>query len=142
MGIQYPPQIGSVLCCEFTAAKENSTRGFLRPEMVKRRPVIVLATPSPRLCIIVPTSTTEPKRIRAFHCKVIWNPPLPPPYHTSQYSWVKADHLYTVSFDRLDLLLAGKERSGKRIYDYRTIDPGSMAQIQAAVLAGLGWTSP
>jgi mRNA interferase MazF len=142
MGIQYPPQVGSVLRCDFTAAEKSSTRGFSPPEMIKRRPVIVLATPSPRLCIVVPTSTTEPKSLKPFHYRIKWDPLLPKPYNTSKYSWVKGDHIYTVSFDRLDLLRITRDQSGKRIYDYRTLAPDQMEKIQAAVRAGLGWSSP
>jgi mRNA interferase MazF len=109
--------------------------------MVKRRPVIVLATPSPRLCIVVPTSTTRPKSIKSFHCRIEWDPLLPHPYNKINYSWVKGDHLYTVSFERLDLFRIARDPSGKRIYDYRTIDSETMAKVQAAVLAGLGWSA-
>lgn len=139
MGIQYPPPIGSVLRCDFVAAVSNTIRGFSPPEMVKRRPVIVLSTPSPRLCIVVPTSTTQPKSIKPFHCRIEWDPLLPRPFNTSNYSWVKGDHLYTVSFERLDLFRIGQDPSGKRIYDYRILDGDRMAKVQAAVLAGLGW---
>jgi hypothetical protein len=46
--------------------------------------------------------------------------------------------VYTVCFDRLFLLSAGKDSSGKRIYDQRVIEAADLRAIRIAVLHGLG----
>lgn len=85
-------------------------------------------------------STTEPQKIEAYHYRLHTIPPLPKPYD-STFHWVKADMLYTVSFDRLTLLSMGKDASGKRLYDQRVVDRPDMLMIQSAVLHGLGMTA-
>lgn len=136
MAIQFHPEQGSILICDF--------RGMESPEMTKRRPVIVI---SPRLrrrdglCTVVPMSTTEPFKIESYHYRLHTTPSLPAPY-VSPIHWIKADMLYTVSFDRLSLMSHGaKDASGKRIYDQRVIDPADLLKIQAAVLQGIGLTA-
>lgn len=62
---------------------------------------------------------------------------MPKPYD-SEWQWVKADMLYTVSFDRLHLPFDGKESDGKRIYDMRTIAPDDLEKIQQCIKCGLG----
>jgi mRNA interferase MazF len=135
MTIHFHPEQGTILVCDF--------RGFEAPEMLKRRPVVVI---SPRLrhrqglCTIVPLSTTEPNRIEPYHYRLHTNPSLPAPY-VSAVHWVKGDMLCTVSFDRLSLMSHGrKDAMGKRIYDQRVIDKADLLKIQAAVLHGIGLT--
>jgi hypothetical protein len=48
--------------------------------------------------------------------------------------------IYTVAFDRLSALFAGKDESGKRIHDYRVIDSADLKKIQECVLHSLGLT--
>ncbi|WP_293675629.1 type II toxin-antitoxin system PemK/MazF family toxin, partial [Thiolapillus sp.] len=97
MPIQIHPEQGTIVICDF--------KGFVPPEMVKRRPAVVI---SPRLrrrqhlCTVVPLSTTPPNPVAAYHHKFTLDPVLPKPYN-SKIQWVKADMLYTVSFDRLYL---------------------------------------
>jgi len=135
MAIQFHPEQGTIVVCDFD--------GFVAPEMVKRRPVVVV---SPRLrkrdglCSIVPLSTTPPNEVAPYHFKLHVTPTLPPPYNAS-YHWVKADMLYTVSFARLHLPFSGKDASGKRIYDVRVIDRVDLLKIQQCMLHGLGLTS-
>ena len=123
-----------ILICDF--------KGFIDPEMVKRRPVVVV---SPRLrqrgklCAIVPLSTTPPSQLMPYHYKLHTDPELPEPYN-SKYHWVKADMIYTVSFDRLSLPFKEKDLSGKRIYDVRIIDKSELIKIQHCILHGLGLT--
>lgn len=111
--------------------------------MVKRRPVIVI---SPRLrqrgklCAIVPLSTSTPSQIMPYHYKLHTDPELPEPYN-EKYHWVKADMIYTVSFDRLSLPFIGKDLSGKRIYDVRVIDKSDLIKIQHCILHGIGLTA-
>ena len=121
-----------MLICDF--------KGLNKPEMVKRRPVIVV---SPKmkdragLCTIVPLSTTPPRPIKGYHLKLRIDPMLPHPYD-EEYHWVKADMIYTVGFRRLFLPHDGKDQDGKRIYDPRTVEPDDMQLIQRCVLISLG----
>ena len=135
MAIQFHPESGSILICDF--------EGMKTPEMVKRRPVVVI---SPRLknrsglCTVVPLSTTEPEKVQSYHYKLHTIPPLPEPYASSSH-WVKADMIYTVSFTRLSLLFTKKDNNGTRVYDQRVIDPADLLKIRAAVLHGIGLTN-
>ena len=132
MSIQYHPEPGTILICDF--------KGLSAPEMTKRRPVIVV---SPRfknrtnLCTIVPLSTTAPTRVEQYHYKLHIAPSLPEPYN-SNHAWVKADMLYTVAFDRLFLPFSKKDSSGKREYDVRVIDKIDLIKIQQCMIFGLG----
>jgi uncharacterized protein YifN (PemK superfamily) len=135
MAIHYHPEQGTILVCDFT--------GFIVPEMTKRRPVVVV---SPRLrrrsgmCTVVPLSTTDPNPVETYHYRLHTIPPLPVPYDKPSH-WVKADMVYTVSFERLFLIRSGMGPSGKRIYDQRVIDKADLLKIQAALLHGIGLTS-
>lgn len=132
MAIQFHPDQGTILICDFT--------GFKEPEMTKRRPVIVV---SPRfrrrkgLCSVVPLSTTAPNPPLLYHYKLHTNPPLPAPYNANEH-WVKADMVYTVSFDRLFLPFDKKNTNGKRMYDVRVIDKLDLIKIQECIIHGLG----
>ena len=104
MTIQFNPEQGTIVVCDFA--------GFVAPEMIKRRPVVVV---SPRLrkrdglCTVVPLSTTPPKEIAPYHFKLHVAPVLPPPYD-EPFHWVKADIIYTLSFNRLHLMFNGERR--------------------------------
>ncbi len=132
MPIHLHPEVGTIVICDFN--------GFTPPEMVKRRPVIIL---SPRLrkrdgiCTVVPMSTTPPIEIMPYHHKLYVSPALPAPYD-APFHWVKADMLYTVSFKRLFLMFDGKTEDGKRNYDVRVIDRADLIKIRACVLHGVG----
>lgn len=91
----YYPKQSHVLRCDF--------KGFIAPEMVKVRPVVVIS-PSARhgskLCTVVPISTTPPNPVSPWHIKLSQNPN---PLETENVEvWAKCDMLYTVSFARLD----------------------------------------
>lgn len=63
MTIREHPAIGTVLMCEFEP-------GFRVPEMVKRRPVVVISpkiAARPGLCMIVSLSTTPPDPVMQYH---------------------------------------------------------------------------
>src|SRR5689334_4765961 len=112
MPLHIHPRVGAVLVCDYEP-------GFRPPEMVKRRPVIVI---SPRLrerdglCTVVPLSGTPPIRRYPFHCQIKFTPCLPYPYDDEMH-WVKADMLATVGFHRLSPLRTGRDFEGKRQYD-------------------------
>ena len=134
MAIRFHPTVGTVLICDFSGLKE--------PEMVKRRPVVVI---SPRLrdreglCAVVPLSTTQPNAIKPYHHRVHFEQTMPEPY-TASYMWAKCDMVYTFSWRRLTVPHSGKDDSGKRITDLRVLDADTLKAIQQCVKVGLGLT--
>jgi mRNA interferase MazF len=132
MPISFHPQQGTILICDF--------RGYESPEMMKRRPVIVISPKlrsRPNLCSVVPMSTTAPHTEESYHYRLETVPPLPAPY-SSDWHWVKADMVYTVGFDRLFLAACGKDDKGVRLYDQRVIAQVDLQNIQRAILHGIG----
>lgn len=133
MAIREHPEKGSILYCDFN-------QGFTEPEMVKRRPVIVV---SPKiaarkgLCTVVGLSTTAPSPVMPYHAQLDVNPPLPP-YFESKGIWIKGDMIYSVGFHRLDFISFGKDTTGKRIYYLSTISPEQLKVVQSCILRGMG----
>ena len=133
MAIPYQPEPGTIVICDYS-------NGFMPPEMVKRRPAVII---SPRLrkrdglCTIVPFSTVRPNQIMPYHHRLFIDPLLPPPYN-QKTQWVKADMLATVSFKRLILPFKKKGPDGKREYDIRVIDDADFLKIKVCVLNALG----
>jgi len=133
MSIQVHPAPGQIVICDFQGMKE--------PEMTKRRPVVVLSArirDRQKLCTVVPLSSTPPRPVRDHHMRVELKPPLPEPY-AEPVCWAKADMLYTVSFDRLQLPFSGKDEKGKRIYIIQSISDDELVALRQCVLAGLGF---
>ncbi|MEI9965567.1 MAG: type II toxin-antitoxin system PemK/MazF family toxin [Caulobacteraceae bacterium] len=133
MAIRYPPLPGDVLICDFGT-------GFRPPEMVKRRPALVL---SPRLrhrdglCTVVPLSTTAPMRPVPYQC-LLTLPFAPPPPFDAVEVWAKADMLATVGYARLDLMRTGRDQTGKRKYLKMRISPVDLDRVRACVARALG----
>ncbi|WP_460874655.1 type II toxin-antitoxin system PemK/MazF family toxin [Paralcaligenes ginsengisoli] len=106
---------GEVVICNFDT-------GFMVPEMVKIRPVVVIsksATHWRGLCTIVPLSTTSPEKVEGWHIQIA-NPlakvlPLSHEFARAERVWAKCDMLYTVSFDRLSR--PHRRSGGHRCYD-------------------------
>lgn len=134
MAIAEHPAPGTILLCNFDY-------GFVPPEMVKRRPVIVVSPKislRPRLCTVIPLSTEPPQVRMPYHIELVdIAPALPEPWDTGP-NWVKGDMVYSVSFDRLDLIRYGKDRNGKRVYRYETVTDEQMKQIRTCILSALG----
>ena len=110
--------------------------GFVPPEMVKRRPAVVLAGALPRrgkLLSVVPLSGTQADPRNLYQCRLELDRPLPEPFAETVW-WVKADMVATVGFDRLDLFRTGRDQYGKRKYlaDLR-VSPDQMEAVRAAV---------
>lgn len=126
-GLQFQPELGHVLMCDFET-------GFRPPEMIKRRPVIVI---SPKLrirrplCTVVPLSTKRPDPVEAFHHK------LPdgtiPGLKSTKETWVKCDMIYAVSLERLDRL-----KTGHRKYSAPRLPRDQILKIQKCLLHALG----
>jgi uncharacterized protein YifN (PemK superfamily) len=128
MAMKYHPEIGTIVICDF--------RGFVEPEMVKRRPVVIVSPRlrnRDRLCTVVPLSTTEPKPIMPYHYKLKLDQPLPSPYN-SPFHWVKGDMFATVSFDRLFLPFAGKDAKGQRQYVIKVVEEIDLRNIRECML--------
>lgn len=134
MAIRYAVSAGSVLLCDYDT-------GFRPPEMVKRRPCIVV---SPRLAhrdglgTVVPLSGTAPERPIPYHVKVELD--LPPPWGF-QPRWAKADMLATVCFGRLDMFRTERDRlTGNRKYLQIKLKSEDVEAVRAAILHSLGLT--
>ncbi|WP_082510753.1 MULTISPECIES: type II toxin-antitoxin system PemK/MazF family toxin [unclassified Rhizobium] len=122
-----------------TILRVDLSEGFRPPEMVKRRPAIVLSPPIPGrsfLCTIVPLSTTVPRPVLPHHMQITLDPPLPHPY-SSPVMWGKGDIALTVAFHRLRLLFNGRDQ-GQRVYDVRVLDPETLERVRDCVRYGLG----
>ena len=127
------PQPGTILIADFS-------RGFREPEMVKRRPVVVISpkiSVRPRLCTVVALSTTPPVPVLPFHYELTIDPPLPHPW-SGREKWVKGDMVYALGFHRLNLVRLGKDGSGKRIYRMDTLSAEDMRHVRSCVLKALG----
>lgn len=123
-----------------TIIRVDLSDGFRPPEMGKRRPAVILSPAlvgRPKLCAIIPLSTTEPRIQQAWHHRIELDPPLPHPYNKA-VMWAKCDMIQTVAFHRLRLLFDGKDAAGQRIYDVRVLDALHMDAIRNCVKAGLG----
>ncbi|ORJ55874.1 type II toxin-antitoxin system PemK/MazF family toxin [Geothermobacter hydrogeniphilus] len=131
MALKFHPKPGTVLICDFTA-------GFKMPEMIKRRPVVVVS-PRPRrktqLCIVVPLSTTCPEPVEAYHHRLM--PGSLPGNLAGKETWAKCDMPATVSLARLDRVRVKRE-DGQRVYVAEKILPKDFMEIQKGVLFALG----
>ena len=98
MALKFHPKAGTILICDF--------EGLKAPEMVKRRPIVVVSPKKLKrqgLATVVPLSTQAPHRVLAFHHEL--DPAsLPPPLADNQ-CWAKCDMLYTIRFERLNLVM-------------------------------------
>lgn len=133
MAIRFAPSCGDILICDFGA-------GFMPPEMVKRRPVLIL---SPRLrgreglCTVAPLSTTPPQRPVAYQCAVTL-PAAPPKPFSQTDLWAKADMLATVSFSRLDLFRSARQPNGRRNYLKMALPTADLEAVRDCVIHALG----
>lgn len=133
MPIQEHPAIGAILLCNFDS-------GFKIPEMVKRRPVVVI---SPKiasragLCTVVALSTHEPRPRMSYHCEINLDQVLPPPFDNNTM-WVKGDMLYAVAFHRLDYFRSGRDSIGRRIYITKYLNKDQLKQVRECVLRSIG----
>jgi mRNA interferase MazF len=94
--------------------------GYREPEMVKRRPVVVISpkiVARPGLCTVVALSTTAPDPATQYHCQIDIRPRLPN-WMESDGVWIKGDMIAVVAFNRLDFIRLGKQFNGRREYYY------------------------
>lgn len=126
----YYPKQSHVLICDF--------HGFVAPEMVKVRPVVIVSPSSrhgSRLCTVVPLSTTAPNPVHAWHIKLAQNPN--PLENLELEVWAKCDMLYTVSCDRLNQFHR-KTRKGRE-YLSPAMKYDDFQRVLAGVRAYLGF---
>lgn len=134
MPIRYPVPPGTLLLCDYDT-------GFRPPEMVKKRPVVVVSPRIPGrdlLCTVVPLSTTQPHDPEGRHqCRIRLAVALPRPFDR-QDVWAKADMLATVALNRLDFFRTPRGLDGKRIYLRPMLPQADLDLIRAAILHALG----
>lgn len=136
MGLKFHPGQGVVVICDFSV-------GFTEPEMVKRRPAIVMCPAiktRPGLCTVVALSTTPPAYPMPYHSEIKLPFFIPPPFDAETH-WVKADMINTVGFHRVNLISMGKDVTGNRRYLTTPIGNALFAEVQRCMLHALGLSS-
>ena len=102
MSITFHPKAGAVLVCDF--------RGYIEPEIIKTRPVVVISPNHmrrPGLVTVIPLSTTAPLHMEDYHYLLHGNPV---PGSDAKVVWAKCDLVATVSIERLDRKKVGRGR--------------------------------
>jgi uncharacterized protein YifN (PemK superfamily) len=132
VAIHFPVGPGTILLCDYST-------GFRPPEMVKRRPAVVVSPRLPRrdnLCSVVPLSLTSPAYDVPYQVKVVLDDELPG--WPGLERWAKADMLATVGFHRLDLFRTSRDPSGRRKYLQMKLNPDQFKAVRIAMLHALG----
>ena len=133
MAIREHPAQGSIITV-------NYDQGFQPPEMVKRRLVVVLSPnikSRVKLITVVPLSLTPPDKEMPFHTQIDIPFQLPPNWG-QRNRWIKGDMVNAIGFHRADLLSLGKDRHGKRIYQYQRLPEEILKEVRRCVLHGMG----
>lgn len=132
MALTYYPSLGDVLVCDFTT-------GFREPEMVKKRPVIVVShkfqttSHDHSVCTVVPISTKAPRSPNRWHHKLAIDSIPIPLRKDGADSWAKCDMVVSVAFNRLDKVWTGRV-AGKRIFAEHRVIPEDLKAIQGCLL--------
>lgn len=124
--LKFHPRPGSVLICDFDT-------GFRKPEMVKRRPVVVVSPRrriGPEVCLVVPFSTQAPAVAQPFHYEIRVG--AYPFFQANGSVWAKADMLTCVALSRLDRLYYGGQ------YQEGHLSTGDLDGIRKGIVAALG----
>ena len=131
VGLKFLPRHRAVVTCDYT--------GFVQPEMVKIRSVVVLAKSrtSDRLLTVVPLSTTRPEKLLACHHRLNRNPH--PDESPMLEVWAKCDMVYTVSLARVNFYRTRSRRGGRAVYHSTlSVSPDDYLAIQRGVRYALG----
>ena len=137
MPIDYPVDRKTIVICDFDMG------GFKPPEMVKRRPAVILVGRLPNrsgLATVVPLSGTPAPMDCDYQCEITLDQRLPAPFDGQLEWWVKADMVATVSFARLDLLRTSRGTDGRRVYLKPKVSEEQFDQIRATILRALRFT--
>lgn len=135
MAIRYPLSPKTLVLCDYAMG------GFRPPEMVKRRPAIVVSPRLPHrdgLCSVVPISLTAPTHDVPYVVKLNFTEPLPAPFD-SPVAWAKCDLVATVSFERLDMFRTARDQQGKRKYLMLKLSDEDFDRVKHGILCGLGF---
>lgn len=125
MPLKYHPKSGTIVICDFGT-------GFVPPEMVKARPVVIVSPRfrrRPSLCTVVPLSSVTPDPVEPYHHRL--SPGAYPPARSDM--WAKCDMLATVSLARLD-----RVKTGKRQYATFELAEVELQAIRDCVKTALG----
>jgi len=139
MAISYNPDVGEVLICDFGMFRvpplTPSCDGRLPPEMIKRRPVVVLSSKISKACIVVPLSTTldKAKLNKGMHIEVPEDAIPEMAYFPSKIRWAKSDLVGQVSHERLFMLRAPSRSHTHKHYLSREL----VAEIQKGVIKSI-----
>ena len=123
MPLLFQPKAQSVIMCDFG--------GFLVPEMIKVRPVVVISKHkhNKKLVTVIPLSTTKPTTMYGYHHELILNPL---PDKPKVQCWAKCDMIYTVSLARLD-----RYKTVQKQYVVPELSDADFAAIQNCVAFAL-----
>ncbi|MEZ8719356.1 type II toxin-antitoxin system PemK/MazF family toxin [Vibrio splendidus] len=130
MAIKFSPKVGQILMCDFY--------GLRQPEMVKNRPVLVVGTKPDghQLVTVVALSTVAPEKPQNYHMQLEDNQLPRNKFFSRGTTWVKADMIYTLSFERFNYVSLGVD-NGKRVYFKNRLGRESMKKVYSCVLHGL-----
>jgi uncharacterized protein YifN (PemK superfamily) len=126
MALPFYPKAGQVLVCEFS--------GFVEPEMVKPRPVVVISPRLPHrseIVTIVPLSTTAPKHEFPFVYRLSRN--YKPGAPLDLPCWAKADMVVNIGRWRLNSFKVGRRR-----WEAPQMTKQDLEGVRRAVLWGMG----
>ena len=138
MAIQYALPVGTIVLCDY------SMGGFRAPEMVKRRPAIILSPRLPHrdgLCTVVPVSGSAETRELPYIVRLDFDHELPSPFPFKVF-WAKCDMLATVAFGRLDMFRTDRDQTGRRKYLRPMLMPPQIDSVKQGVLFALGLERP
>lgn len=123
----FHPKRGMVPICDFG--------GFRRPGMTKKRPVLVVGeegTGRVGTCVVVPLGSVAPDPVMGYHHRL--DPTSLPTGRRRSRSWAKCDMLTTVSCERLDRVLNGRDALGRRYCVTHRVSRADLAAIQRDIL--------
>lgn len=133
MALLYAVPPGTIVLCDYNT-------GFMPPEMVKRRPALVVSpwlAHRDDLCTVVPLSQSAPSRTVSYQCLITLEQPLPYPFPYATF-WAKADMLATVGFRRLDLFRTERDQYGKRKYVQPKVSEEGLNRVRHCIKIALG----
>jgi uncharacterized protein YifN (PemK superfamily) len=132
MAILYAVGQGTALICNYNQ--------FRPPEMVKRRPAIVVSPRLPHrdgLCAVVPLSQSQNARPALWDVRIEFEKELPLPFPGKVF-WAKCDMLFTSGFNRLQLFQTGKDQYGRRKYLKPKLTEQQLLEVHKGILSSLG----
>jgi len=133
MAIFYHPKVGEILLCDF--------QGYEAPEMVKRRPVVVvterLLGRSLDLLTVVPLSTLEPRSLFPYQIQIELDEPLSPKF-SKTLVWAKCDMVAVVAKQRLDRFRISRGADGKIRWSTGQLTKDQVQAIRVGITEGLG----